>query len=229
MTGMSMKSGHIVVWALVSGLAFACGSVSPSGGDGAAGTTGTGGASGRVPQKHRAAAVVCAAPASCVTATSTAEAGGAPVPRGAAVPTLPCTLDTDCTAGTKGQCVAQTGATTCQCVYDSCSSDADCAQMGGPCVCASSGQGQGIVAPAGGAGNVCRGGNCRLDADCGAGGYCSPSLGTCGNYGGVTGYYCHTAADKCVDDADCAAQGGGDCRYDSAMGHWDCETSECVG
>jgi hypothetical protein len=77
--------------------------------------------------------------------------------------------------------------------------------------------------------NICKAGNCRVDASCGAGGYCSPSLGSCGNYGGVVGYYCHTPKDKCVDDADCAAQGGGDCRYDQASGAWACATTQCVG
>jgi hypothetical protein len=77
--------------------------------------------------------------------------------------------------------------------------------------------------------NVCKGGNCRTDKDCGAGGYCSPSFGSCGAYLGVVAYYCHTPKDKCVDDADCAAQGGGDCRYNPVMGAWMCETSACAG
>lgn len=62
---------------------------------------------------------------------------------------------------------------------------------------------------------MCMPGNCRVDSDCeSGGGYCSPSQnaglfvcsdgcsGTCG--GGLTGYYCHTAADECVNDCDCA-------------------------
>jgi hypothetical protein len=73
--------------------------------------------------------------------------------------------------------------------------------------------------------NVCLGGNCRVDADCGPGGYCSPSFGSCGAYAGVVGYYCHTAKDKCVDDAECAS----DCRYDTIMGAWACGTSSCAG
>jgi hypothetical protein len=102
---------------------------------------------------------------------------------------------------------------------------------GGPCECRPAAQtsGQGIIAPVTPATNVCKAGNCRVDANCGPGGYCSPSLGTCGNYGGVVGYYCHTAKDKCVDDSDCAAQGGGDCRYDAMTGAWACATSQCVG
>ena len=93
---------------------------------------------------------------------------------------------------------------------------------GGPCECR----------PAGGtttAANVCKGGNCRTDEDCGAGGYCSPSFGSCGRYLGVVAYYCHTPKDKCVDDADCAGTAGADCRYNQVMGAWMCETTQCAG
>ena len=119
----------------------------------------------------------------------------------------------------------------CTCTYDTCTTDADCTQSGGPCECrpAAQSNGQGIVAPATSASNICLIGNCRVDANCGAGGYCSPSFGSCGNYAGVVGYYCHTAKDKCVDDADCAAQGAGDCRYDQTTSAWACATSQCVG
>ena len=78
--------------------------------------------------------------------------------------------------------------------------------------------------------NTCKAGNCRVDKDCGGGsGFCSPSLGQCGNYAGVVGYYCHTPQDKCTDDADCAAQGGGDCRFNQVSGAWECQTSQCAG
>jgi hypothetical protein len=78
--------------------------------------------------------------------------------------------------------------------------------------------------------NTCKAGNCRVDKDCGGGaGYCSPTLGPCGNYAGVVAYYCHTPQDKCTDDADCAAQGGGDCRLNQVSGAWECQTSQCAG
>jgi hypothetical protein len=69
-------------------------------------------------------------------------------------------------------------------------------------------------------------GNCRVDADCGAGGYCSPSslTFTCGD--GLAGYYCHTKADLCIDDSDCtvmptiAAIPG--CVYSTTDSRWEC-------
>jgi hypothetical protein len=67
-------------------------------------------------------------------------------------------------------------------------------------------------------------GNCRIDADCGAGGYCSPSIGvnTCGFLGG---YYCHTPADACINDTDCSQSGSGGpqvCTYSTTDGRWEC-------
>jgi hypothetical protein len=99
--------------------------------------------------------------------------------------------------------------------------------MGGPCSCRPATQaGQGIVAPMSTSNNYCLMGNCRVDADCGAGGYCSPTFGSCGSFFGVVGYYCHTPKDKCVDDSDCKAA---DCRYDPVGGSWACGTSFCAG
>ncbi|HVR00933.1 MAG TPA: hypothetical protein VMT47_02275 [Polyangia bacterium] len=190
-----------------AGTAGAAGMTGGAGTTGAAGTPGTGGSggvggmSGRVPQKHRAAAVACPTdrPAGLCTAPNVDAGFG-------------CAKDADCTAGTNGRCSSGGRLAGCQCSYDTCSMDADCAQMGGPCECRSTAQG--IVAPATTTSvNVCKMGNCRVDHDCGAGGYCSPSLGSCGNYGGVVGYYCHTTKDTCVDDSDCQVRGGaGDCR-----------------
>jgi hypothetical protein len=183
------------------------------------GTTGAGGMSGRVPVKHRAVAVAC----------STDRAAGTCDPTGSNIPDagLACRKDAECTAGANGRCSLGGRVLACQCTYDTCATDADCAQMGGPCECRPAGQG--IVAPPPTTMNVCKAGNCRVDKDCGTAGYCSPSLGSCGNYLGVTGYYCHTAKDKCTDDTDCQAQGGGDCRYDSVTNAWACATSQCAG
>ncbi|HKU40744.1 MAG TPA: hypothetical protein VJR89_21435, partial [Polyangiales bacterium] len=52
--------------------------------------------------------------------------------------------------------------------------------------------------------NRCLAGNCRVDADCGQSGYCSPSFGSCGSLDGVVAYYCHTCQDECIDDEDCS-------------------------
>jgi collagen type I alpha len=203
-----------------AGATGAAGATGSAGATGAAGATGSGGATGRVPAKHRASAVAC---------STDRPAGACPAANGSGAPspTLTCTKDGDCTAGANGRCLPLGRVVGCSCSYDTCTTDADCAQMGGPCVCRP--DAQGVVAPTTSAANMCLAGNCRVDADCGAGGYCSPTLGSCGNYGGVTGYYCHTTKDTCVDDSDCAAKSAGDCRYNPAISGWDCESTECAG
>jgi hypothetical protein len=62
------------------------------------------------------------------------------------------------------------------------------------------------------------------DADCGPGGYCSPSVtGTC--LGHL--YACHSPDDACLDEADCP-QGGplARCLYQPQLRHWAC--GNCV-
>lgn len=79
---------------------------------------------------------------------------------------------------------------------------------------------------------TCLAGNCRTDSDCANGGYCSPTLGQCGNYTGVIGYYCHTPSDECTDDSDCTGNptsGPGYCMYSPEVAHWLCSYSHCVG
>lgn len=58
--------------------------------------------------------------------------------------------------------------------------------------------------------NVCLRGNCRVDKDCGATGYCSLSLvpgGECYGAARYMGYFCHTANDECSSNGDCAHLG----------------------
>ena len=80
-----------------------------------------------------------------------------------------CTRDSDCTAGTNGRCLKFGGpACNIHCSYDECSSDSDC-PANTPCACRPS---ISDTAP-----NSCATeSNCRIDADCGPGGFCSPSL-----------------------------------------------------
>jgi hypothetical protein len=83
-------------------------------------------------------------------------------------------------------------------------------------------------------GNVCVPANCRVDADCGAGGSCSPTASTSGPFYGIVGYYCHTCSDACTNDDDCADAGvscfgGPYCVRDPAVGHWVCGTSCSAG
>jgi hypothetical protein len=103
--------------------------------------------------------------------------------------TGPCKNHSDCTDGKDGLCIMRLPSATCLCTYDACFADSDCA--GGVCVCSGSYSG-----------NACVSGNCRVDADCGDRGYCSPVFAAC-SVGTIIGYRCHTQKDKCVTDADC--------------------------
>ncbi len=169
---------------------------------------------GRVPLRHRAAATTCPT----VRPPSTCEGGFGPPGT--------CTADRDCTTGTNGRCVGNPH-DGCRCNYDVCNNDSDCT-MGGACECR--------LASRGAAGaNVCIPGNCRIDADCGERGYCSPTLGSCGDYGGLAGYYCHTPEDECVDDEDCLGVDAGFlgqrpyCMFAREVGHWRCSNQGCAG
>ena len=109
------------------------------------------------------------------------------------------------------------------CTYDECFTDEVCG--GFVCLCEGGRSSDN---------NVCmRSGNCQTNADCGAGGYCSPSQGSCGNFGGIVGFFCHTAEDLCTNDSDCGPdpQSGrpGSCRFTPESARWECQYSECVG
>jgi hypothetical protein len=137
-----------------------------------------------------------------------------------------CSVDSQCTAGTNGRCLAPGRLAGCFCSYDTCFADSDC-KLGGPCAC----RGTGTVGA-----NTCLAGNCRVDADCGPGGSCSPTYDFgCGRYLGIVGYYCHTKNDTCLDDSDCVPAGApigapaADCRHNPATGAWTCATGQCAG
>ncbi len=158
------------------------------------------GVAARVPAKHRPASGTCPE----TRGPGTLTAGCA---RDAGVP-LPCSADSDCSAGRNGRCLPTPGIGCVPvCSYDTCQSDADCA--GAACLCRSSGS----AADA----NECAAGNCAVDADCGPSGYCSPTglLTGCG-----IGYDCHTANDTCLDDADCASNQS--CAFDPHLLAWAC-------
>jgi hypothetical protein len=83
--------------------------------------------------------------------------------------------------------------------------------------------------------NTCVQGDCRTDADCGAGGFCSPSAVTLdpscsfGISAGSIGYFCHTPHDACIDDTDCPQSPGPQiCLFDVAATHWTCRQEMCV-
>jgi hypothetical protein len=191
----------------------------------------------RVPANHRTAGSMCPQDRGMgVMETSPQCLQGA----GPVVPN--CVGDTDCTNGANGRCL-RFGGPACSdyCSYDECTSDSDCAGNV-PCACRSSSSDSGP--------NACAtASNCRVDADCGPGGFCSPSLvnkicqcsdpkfctpadlagcsgGGCscsGNCG--SGYFCHTPKDSCLDDSDC---GSGLCTFDLTGQTWLC-VSLCIG
>jgi hypothetical protein len=74
-----------------------------------------------------------------------------------------------------------------------------------------------------------------VDTDCGANGFCSPSYGSCGKFGGeYEGVYCHTAKDTCVNDSDCTGGGAngdgpGLCAFDTESNAWACSYTFCAG
>ena len=130
-----------------------------------------------------------------------------------------CSSDSQCTAGSNGRCVESGGGVLfCSCTYDTCQHDSDC--TGATCACHGS-------AYTYNQGNTCVGGDCHVDANCGPGGYCSPSYNTMG-CGGLAGYYCHTPNDQCIDDADCGSSGNV-CVYVTSTSRWQCAMAPLCG
>ncbi|HTA91650.1 MAG TPA: hypothetical protein VK745_18835 [Polyangiaceae bacterium] len=162
--------------------------------------------SGRVPLHHRESESICSAPRAAITPTPndspcrTADGG--------LCSGLPCQQDSDCTQGVNGRCGIEGPAPFLVCTYDACVSDSDCAP-GVPCQCRTDG--------ASSQSNSCLlDSTCRVDADCGSNGFCSPS-----EYNQWCGpsYHCHTLLDTCTDDSDCTSSG---CNFDATLGHWAC-------
>jgi len=131
-----------------------------------------------------------------------------------------CTSHEECTEGDNGRCTGNSFHGY-YCTYDACFGDDDCGA--GPCVCRGEGGGVGN-----GGANRCLAGNCQTDADCGPGGWGSPTFGSCGDYSGVVGYYCHTCEDECTDDRDCGEYPSY-CAFDEGSGRWRCQDSHCAG
>jgi hypothetical protein len=127
-----------------------------------------------------------------------------------------CTTDSQCTdGGVNGRCIESNGgALDCYCTYDMCQMDTDCLK-GELCVCHGSAYTDNV-------GNTCMPGDCRIDSDCGPDGFCSPTHGTSG-CGAVTGYYCHTAKDTCVNDSDCGTTSFDVCAWSAAQKRWECQ------
>ena len=182
---------------------------------------------GRSPLDHRASA--------CCAVPRAPGPGPEPYAKDVAAmgPNGPvCLTDSQCTAGKNGRCFPFGGTVGLGgCSYDECSSDSDCA-AGSACACRASkpGYDANLCAPAG---------NCTVDADCGSGGYCSPSQSNCSGassfFPDPSPYFCHTAADTCLDDADCTPATGTEpypfrdvCAYDMGLAHWACSRMQCL-
>jgi hypothetical protein len=133
-----------------------------------------------------------------------------------------CTKDSQCVSGNSGRCVESGGGVLfCACTYDTCQHDTDCPANE---LCACHGSPYTFNQ-----GNTCKPGNCRVDADCGAGGYCSPSYQTM-SCGSLEGYFCHTPNDQCIDDTDCpSSQGPAVCVYSSTNSRWECHQEALCG
>lgn len=149
--------------------------------------------------------------------------GTSPDPGGG--PPAECFTDADCAMDASGRCNGN-GHDGWRCTYDACFADLDCTDLDvfGVCEC----QG-GFRTDA----NACLPGNCRTDADC-ATGFCSPTLGSCGDYTSTVGWYCHTCEDTCVDDTDCSRADAGAfgrpyCAFDALSGRWGCQSTHCAG
>ena len=187
----------------------------------------SGACEGRVPLQHRPAGTACPqerAPGSVFV--NTCSPGLANL----------CTQDADCTAGTNGRCLPNSRLSCAgQCEYDDCFSDSDC-PASQPCACRAS-------ASDSSANSCLAGSNCRIDADCGPCGFCSPTPvspfcvcdspafcnppdphASCGDSCGH-GYFCHTRQDTCMEDSDCT--GRDKCSFDLPSQTWAC--TPCVG
>jgi hypothetical protein len=181
---------------------------------GGSGTTGTGGSGGCIAARMSPASAAPAEHRSTATACSPSKAP--PLDGGV----LSCTSNADCVPDGG---LDYWGYNTCLhgvCSFDQCLTDADCGS--GVCGCSSDYYGGNAAYHP----NICVPSNCHVDADCGAGGYCSPSRGRCGTF---EGFYCHTAADTCVDATmDCTLCGNA-CVYAPTVGAFVCGGSVCGG
>jgi hypothetical protein len=168
------------------------------------------------PLEHRPSTPAACTPQTTIAAVCTVSTSDA------------CHTASDCTAGLDGNCISNSfSKTPCACVYDDCLTDSDC-PVGTACSCDANRSGPGASANP----TKCVPASCRLDSDCGPGGFCSPSTlaagpGQCGS--GMTGFYCHTAADECGNASDCPATLGNACLYAPEVGHWICSSQPGPG
>ena len=163
----------------------------------------------RIPDEHRATASECSHTRAASMPTPPAECL---MPDGTLMCPGECSRDSDCmdsALGKNGRCLVQGPPPRFGCSYDTCFADSAC-ETGSVCQCresADSVDGNHCTQPS----------NCRVDADCGENGYCSPSQAHewCGTF-----YACHTPDDECLNDSDCDSDTH--CDFDSKAKHWLC-------
>jgi hypothetical protein len=109
---------------------------------------------------------------------------------------------------------------------DECLVDTDCPVVDQACACAGTTFEHGLETR-----NLCVTAGCHVDADCGTGGLCSPSVGNCGNgFFGIQDFECRTPDDTCGADVDCVQNGEmGSCSFLPEVGHWACTFTACAG
>jgi hypothetical protein len=190
-----------------AGLAGVSGSITHGG---SAGTAGVGGTTNRVPVcdspvedpvthlvtcangiLHRPAATKCTLPPEITGgAAGTSGAGGASADIGEGG-FDECATDADCPGKLsfceRGPAYPGAPPSTASC-QAGCLQDSDCDH--GICLCDGSAHG-----------GTCRSSQCKVDADCGVGFFCSPVEPICG---GSAGFQCLKATDQCWTSADCA-------------------------
>ncbi len=189
---------------------------------------GCGGSDARMPLNHRSAAASCPS-----------QRGPGPGCESSFWCSSSCSADSQCIDGVDGRCFPFEGLVgPGGCSYDECYYDSDCGAKT-PCTCRGSSTDNSA--------NICDvGGNCAVDSDCGLGGYCSPSTDSCYSTNpdlnfeaegssGPSPYFCHTAADLCINDSDCGQPDAGmgscpvfaSCAYDVQDTRWECTQYPC--
>jgi hypothetical protein len=155
---------------------------------------GGGETAGRAPLRHRPAGTSCPSE----RAPGWVRCGCGDSDGGCSCGFGQCGQDSDCTGGTNGRCLEPGPSVYTYCVYDTCFSDSDC-PSNQPCGCRAS-------ASDNRANSCLTGSNCRIDTDCGLGGYCSPS-----QVGNLCG---------CMSTAFCKPDAGGACYVGGPGGSW---------
>jgi hypothetical protein len=171
------------------------GSADSGSGGGGGGGGGSSGGGKEIPLNHRPTGEMC----------SHSRPSGIPT-----VGAPGCMSDAECDGGVNGRCsVNNGGAQFNVCTYDECFSDTDCTG-GVPCECRKTSEANRCLTQS----------DCRLDSDCGDGGFCA--LSPASQLSCTPAYHCTTPNDQCVNSFDCSDAGTKLCAYDPGNLNWTC-------